>query len=610
MFVRLVGRFARDESGVFAVLFGVMAVVLVAMAGAVVDYVQVDQVRNRSQIALDAASLALQPEIYSKTKAQIEVTAQTLLIERIGDPNVTATINAVDVDTENGQLLLRAELSVPLNFVSLLGISQMTTQIVSQVTRKKLKIEVAFVLDNSGSMSSSSRMTNLKSAANCATNILFYGDCVPAAGATKSPDTKISVVPFNFFVNVGSSNSGASWIDGSGVSTIANDNFDDDSVDDTAFTGAVNRLSLFSGISGVSWAGCVEARPYPYSVNDTTPDASVPDTLFVPEFAPDEPDTGGYSNNYLDDLGGACITPKFVWTQTRSRCNDNVDWSWNKEWTYNNTYCSGGTSNSYQITYADGSTSTSVTAPPASIDGQTTQRLYESYSGASVSGGKYDNTRSRTYYYISDRERQERLCKYSGASVGALASDKGPNAGCPVTSILPLSDNVSTITGRISSMVADGATNIHQGVIWGFRALSPSAPFTEGRAYGTATSKVMIVMTDGENTYYSSNNMNGTSYYSPYGYLWNGRVGTYGSDNASSMQTKTDTLTLEACSNAKAAGITIYTIGLNPPNTATRTMLTSCASEAGMAYFPAQPSELNDVFTAIAEQLSKLRIEK
>ena len=46
-----------------------------------------------------------------------------------------------------------------------------------------------------------------------------------------------------------------------------------------------------------SWQGCVEARPYPYNVNDAKPSAMSdeistitgdPATLFVPMFAPDE----------------------------------------------------------------------------------------------------------------------------------------------------------------------------------------------------------------------------------------------------------------------------------------------------------------------------------
>jgi hypothetical protein len=37
------------------------------------------------------------------------------------------------------------------------------------------------------------------------------------------------------------------------------------------------------------WPGCVESRPGALSVNDTTPNPNIPNTLFVPAFAPDEP---------------------------------------------------------------------------------------------------------------------------------------------------------------------------------------------------------------------------------------------------------------------------------------------------------------------------------
>ena len=56
----------------------------------------------------------------------------------------------------------------------------------------------------------------------------------------------------------------------------------------------------------VKWAGCVEMRAEPYDLLDTAPTASNLDTLFVPRFWPDEPDSAnsggrGYQNNYLQD---------------------------------------------------------------------------------------------------------------------------------------------------------------------------------------------------------------------------------------------------------------------------------------------------------------------
>src|SRR5690606_34370951 len=64
----------------------------------------------------------------------------------------------------------------------------------------------------------------------------------------------------------------------------------------------VTRFTLFEDLksknSSIAWAGCVEMRPYPYSLDDTPPSSSNPDTLFVPMFAPDEADASGRRSSY------------------------------------------------------------------------------------------------------------------------------------------------------------------------------------------------------------------------------------------------------------------------------------------------------------------------
>lgn len=51
-----------------------------------------------------------------------------------------------------------------------------------------------------------------------------------------------------------------------------------------------------------SWKGCVEARPYPYNLDDTPPSSANPATLFVPMFAPDEYDSTRSYDDYWPDL--------------------------------------------------------------------------------------------------------------------------------------------------------------------------------------------------------------------------------------------------------------------------------------------------------------------
>lgn len=576
------------------VIFGVMAIVLVALSGSVVDYVGVQQARTRAQVALDAATLSLQPSIYDETEAEIRTKAQALLTQQINDTGISSDIYNVDIDTEAGSLLIEARLNVPLVFVSLIGIDHMEPVIASEATRKKLNLEVVMVLDNSGSMDSYSRMTKLKTASKNAVDILFEGK------ATKD-NVAVAVVPFTTMVNAGSSYANASWVDKTGNSDIANDNFDTDDNDATTFNGPVDRLALFGALSNVSWRGCFEARPYPYSTNDTVPSNSTPNTKFVPAFAPDEPGNKGqdptwgslFYNSYLDDEAAACVAThncKFV--QVQLNCNS----GWNN---CNSTT----TSNTTMATYPNGTTQTGSNVCNCNSDSVTSDTNWQNKQSGS---SKYkERTRiCGQVSTLSDREKQERLCKYTGT---VSTSKDGPNAGCPTALILPLNHTVSTIKNSINAMTADGGTNIHQGAIWGFHVISPSEPFTEGTAYDSATSKVMILMTDGENTFYTAGNMNNAQFNQAYGLPYNQREGNMSSTN-NSMATRMNTLLSETCTNIKAADITIYTIGLSSPNTTTTNLIKNCASDASKAFFPSAASELDSIFEGIANELADLRL--
>ncbi len=599
-FLRLVRRFRRDERGVFLAMFAIMSLALIATSGAVVDFVGVQNARSEAQFALDAAALALQPRIYDTDEDTLRDMAEDLVLERMTGSNVTVQVETANSVIEDGSLFLEARLDVPMAFVSLVGYPQMSARVASEATRKRLFLEVAFVLDNSGSMAWYDRMDNLQDAAECATNIIFFGVCEPEDDAEQAPNVEAAIIPFTSMVNIGADKEDEDWMDGGGIAAISNDNFDDDDDDSTPFTGTVDRFALYDEISNVSWEGCVEARHYPYSVNDAEPDESVPDTLFTPMFAPDMPDTSGegYDNSYLDDTPNACR--ELIGTCSCTTTTTPGYWGWGCGWRGGYGYCSGTSTTTCNFTAAAGYGG----SPSCSCSG-----------GASTCNVYYNAPKSA----LSDREQQERLCKYNDSTAN-LYGRLGPNSDCPARDILPLTDNPATIISDITSMVAAGATNIHQGVIWGYHALSPTEPFTEGRGYDTAVSKVMIVMTDGENTYYGEDNMNGSEFLQAYGHLYNapmseddpyelngGRLG-YSVESSWQMPTIMNTLTSETCENAKAEGIEIFTIGLEPPNEALENLLISCSSGAGYYYFPEDSSELTDVFIEIANQLAALRL--
>lgn len=683
----LLRRFSRDESGMFAVLFGLTAIVLIATAGAVVDYVTVQQTRSRAQIALDAATLALQPEIFKPAVSQetIKQRAQALMLERIGNSDVKASVTGIKVDVENGSLLLTAEMTVPTVFVRLVGVNSLTAGILSEATRKKLELEIVMVLDNSGSMKDYNRMTSLQEAATCATNILFFDrvnsdtNCTPATGAKQLDNVKIGIVPFTTYVNVGAGNATKPWIDNVGTlpnlnglasppstlaSPISNDNFFTDTPNVRAtgkFTDPVNRLALYDQITNDKWRGCVEARPHLSSgssptefldTDDTPPSSGNPASKYVPLFAPDMPDTlqtaGTALNNYVSDSPPSCDRPSAngatscTMAETRTGCNSS------------NNNCTASTVTKYTYTGPENQ----VVAGYGYVGPHAASCECRSWGAGTWvdktgSGSNRTFTRTRTCSngYIptglSNRQLQERLCKYNGA-IDYTTDQRGPNADCPTQAIMPLGKEPAPVRTAIKGMVASGGTNIHEGTAWGFRALSPGEPFPEGNPYQEATSKIMIVMTDGENTAYnipaSQTNycadtlrtFNGSCYYSAYGFPYNSRntdqtsssgtnierLGSNSSTNGSiattnaQLVTEMNTRTMQTCTNAKAKGITVYVIGLATSKATQSTpavvqnMLTQCASSTSHVFFPENSSELKSVFQKIAGELAALRLAR
>src|SRR3546814_460222 len=94
-FLSLIRRFRSDEDGAFLVIFGVMAIVLVATSGAVVDFTSVEQARTRAQVALDSAALGLQPRIYDSSTPDAEALrgeAENVLRERLTANDVSWAI--------------------------------------------------------------------------------------------------------------------------------------------------------------------------------------------------------------------------------------------------------------------------------------------------------------------------------------------------------------------------------------------------------------------------------------------------------------------------------------------------------------------------------------
>ena len=520
----LLRRFPADRGGSVAIIFALSLIPLLGLVGAAIDYSRATVEREKIQRALDATVLAVNRQIGKMELDDLETYAQNMLDANL--QGASASIDGLEIDANTRMVLMSASTGVDTSFLKLLNIDVIDVGATAQSVTGSSSIEIALVLDNSGSMAGS-RISTLRRASQDLVRTLFGTDPV-------SETVSIALVPFAGTVNVGAEYDNATWMDRNALSPIHQG----------MFVSPVNRFDLYDDMRNTNWKGCVEVRPEPYHATDDAPDPAVPEMLFVPSFAPDEPDQR--SNPWGGGWGG--------W------------FGWGGGY--------GGSSpfaNSY-LDDTDGNCPSSVRNMP---DVENTGQIC-----------KYDNERP------------------ANGSTGA--TDLGPNYLCDSEPVSPLTNVKSDLLSSIGQMHAKGNTNIFEGIMWGWRTLSPGAPFEEGFAYDAENNgKYMIVMTDGANTVPESGG-DLDSAYTAFGHANLGRLGDDRSNRG--LVEKMNEYTLEACTNAKAAGIKVFTIAFDLDDDDTVEMLAACASKRSYAYEATSTSELTATFAEIAGALGELRI--
>ena len=498
-----IGCFARNKRGNVAILFGLAIIPMVLAIGAAVDYGRALMVRERMADAADASALAI-GSWTNLTEAEMKAKAQQYFDANYSTSSIGSP-SAIKVSFPGDDIIVSVSGTVPTTFMRLANINSVDVGASATVTKRQRNIELALVLDTTGSMDRDGKMSSMQSAAKAMVKELF--------GANSTSDTlTVAVVPFAGAVNVGSDNKSKSWIDKNAQSKVAQEDFGS----------GVKAFDLYDDIKkGWSWAGCVRERSgSAYELTDATPGTG--DSLFAPYLAPDEPD-----EDYADD--------------------DDYD-------------------NSY---------------------------IEDDQCGQS-----------------KKKKRTPAACqKYTGKYNGFKKDDSkaaGPNWNCPPAAITALSNSKSTVTSAISALEPNGFTVIPAGLLWGWRVLSPGEPFAEGKPYDeNERVKAIVLLTDGTNEVGSPNyNQNGSAY-NAFGFAAKGHLGvTNGSGAYKELNSKAATV----CSNIKAKGILIYTIGFRVTDTTTQNLLKNCATKPDMYYNSPSNNQLAAIFNDIALGLSELRI--
>lgn len=194
-------RFAADRKGTVAMLFAGALVPVIAVVGIAVDYSRASHARIQLQSAVDAAAMA------GAVSKNITTAGRTTAAEGSFDANAASFKHNMSVTRSAapgaGNITVTATATVPTVFMKLMNTNEITMTANSTVHYGGKNLELAIVLDTTGSMNGSSgngfntKLDDLKAA------VPTILDIVMPAG---SSNTRVALVPFATYVNVGSTN--------------------------------------------------------------------------------------------------------------------------------------------------------------------------------------------------------------------------------------------------------------------------------------------------------------------------------------------------------------------------------------------------------------------
>jgi Flp pilus assembly protein TadG len=194
--------FTRDDRGGVSILFGLSCLILFVIMGIAIDSARYQDLASRTQTGLDGASLA-----GAKLLADDDVSvADVQQRARQYFSSVTSTFGVdtasisplqVDVDLATGEVESSVQIKVSNFFATLAGLDRLTIiNRASKVVYDKQNIELALVLDVTGSMNNKNKLGDMKAASADIIDALFDQ-------SVSESHTRIAVAPFSSSVNVG-----------------------------------------------------------------------------------------------------------------------------------------------------------------------------------------------------------------------------------------------------------------------------------------------------------------------------------------------------------------------------------------------------------------------
>lgn len=651
-------NFWHDRRGNYGMLFAIALVPIMGGLALAVDYYEISSQKQATLNALDAAGIATARHIVTgASDTQVIAYANEFFKTNLGsaiDPaDARLTVMLPTNQAGGGTLKLDAHLNYRPYFYNvftdLLGNAKDEgddTISVSASTEIRLKntLEVSLVLDNSGSMndpgsgSGQKRIDLLKTAAKQLVDTLAL-----QANLIKQIEKPVqfSLVPFAASVNVGPENADSLWMDKDGISPVHHENFNWASM-----SSGDKRAVATNGIwrkAGAGW-------------NDEQGEVLSRFTLYK-------------DMRHVSSREWVVTGKEYICTRYRSNgtCREGA---W-KETGYYDETITGFASWQGCVEARPYPHNVSDTPPNASVNevgavSGDPATMFVPMFGVDEPGdrweaadaSKLDNFSAANNWWNDKTEstgvtRLKNVAKYFDVRPFGATSPQGtgPNYGCTTKPLTPLVDvsqpaGLSEIKTAIDAMAPNGATNVPEGIAWGWRTLSSAEPFPDGRPETErGNDKVVIVLTDGANTYYTPGSLgfsdpaDNKSIYSAYGYLkpgyngsatprlfmgTSGAIGKYDYSNTNYSNALNEQMA-KVCTNAKDGKVLVMTVALDLDSTksaeaAQIKALKDCSSDSrfrkdptdatkpAKLFWNATGSNLSEKFKEIADELSNLRI--
>ena len=656
----MIRKFLNDRRGNFALMTAIAIVPIMGGLALAVDYSEMSRQRQDTMNALDAAGIATARRIVdgkgdraisdAELENEIKAYAKDFFEANLGSVQPSSTALTIVLPQNNaggGTLKLSATLKydpyffpVFANLIGSANADGATTLDFDARAEIRLKntLEVALVLDNSGSMdelgsgTGQKRIVLLKAAAKQLIETLSQ-----QATLMKQIDKPVQfgLVPFAASVNVGPGHDGVAWMDTTGISPVHHENFDWSKL--TSVNDPNKYASFLGGVwykQGDGW-GAAKGQPLTRF--------SLYEDMIVQSDREEVPNSRQYVCTAYSSKS-KCTSG--YWTPQQYVYETSQYASWQgcveaRPFPYNDN----------DATPTSGNPATLFVPMFAPDEAGHLWRDLNADGTNDLNGDTfgYGNNWWTDWADTTATGRQKDMRKYFRTKpYGSKSADSGdgPNFSCSTNPITPLKD-VTKVEGKkeivdaIDDMHPGGNTNVPEGTAWGWRVVSKGEPFTEGRPdTEKGNDKVIIVLTDGANTYGDLGDTDAAgnkSTYAAYGYTGEGYNGTgttrlfmdtsanIGKSNysASNYTAALDEQMQKLCSNAKAANVLVMTVSLDLSETQTDEKkaieaLKTCSSDSRFRknadgtpkklYWNATGSNLAEKFKEIADELSNLRI--